>query len=145
MAFAVFLILLFFQSVQNKLTFVIMVLIATIIPDLDSSRSSYGRHLIFRPFQFFVKHRGFFHSFTTAVILSLILAVFWPKLSFGFFLGFTGHLIIDSFTKDGIRPFWPLKWKSSGSIVSGGRVEEIFYMTMIFVNILVFVVLYVLG
>ena len=142
--FSIFLILLFIQHVESKISFAIMVLIATVIPDLDSSKSSYGRHVVFRPMQFFVRHRGVFHSITTAVVFSVILAVFWPVLSLGFFIGYSGHLIIDSFTKDGINPFWPLKANSSGPIATGGRIEETFFLTMIFADILLFLLLFIL-
>ena len=59
MAFAVFMIILFLEHVNNKIIFVGMVLIATILPDLDTGFSSFGRHLIFRPLQFFVKQMVF--------------------------------------------------------------------------------------
>ena len=136
--FAIFMILIFLEFINNKFVFVIMVLIATIIPDLDSRHSSYGRHLIFRPLQFVTKHRGIFHSFTSAAIISLIIAIWFPIASFGFFIGFSVHLILDSFTKDGIQPFWPFKWKSQGPITSGGKIEEIFFLTLIFVDLLLF-------
>lgn len=136
--FAILMILVFFNYVNNKLVFFIMVLVATIIPDLDSSRSSYGRHLIFRPLQLVTKHRGIFHSFTTAVILAGLIAIKWPVASFGFFIGFSIHLMLDSFTKDGIVPFWPLNWKTNGPLVSGGKIEEIMFLGLIFVNILLF-------
>ncbi len=141
--FAIFFILIFFQYVSNSWIFVIMTMIATIIPDLDSKFSSYGRHLIFRPLQFFVKHRGIVHSFTTACLLSLLVAAFYPVASLGFFLGYGVHLLCDSFTKEGIQPFWPLKMKSCGPITSGGRFDETLFITMIFVDILVFAVLFV--
>jgi len=132
-------ILIFVGSVSDKFIFIIMVFVATIIPDLDTKHSSYGRHSIFRPLQVFVKHRGFIHSFTTAVVLSLIIAVFWPVASFGFFIGYSIHLIIDSFTKEGIQPFWPFRWRSEGPIRSGGRFEEIFFFILIGVDVLVFI------
>ena len=84
--FAIFMILLFVSHVSDKFIFMIMVLVATVIPDLDSGFSSYGRHLIFRPLQFFVKHRGIIHSFTTAVVLSAFIAIWFPVASFGFFV-----------------------------------------------------------
>lgn len=136
--FAILFILVFVQHVQSKLIFILMLLVSTIIPDLDSSDSSYGRHMVFRPLQFFTKHRGIIHSFTTAVLLSIVLAVFWPVGSLGFFLGYSIHLICDSFTRDGIQLFWPLKVKSSGPITSGGRIEEVLFVTLIFVDILIF-------
>ena len=136
--FAILIILIFFNYVNNKIIFLIMVLVATIIPDLDSSGSSYGRHLIFRPFQFFSRHRGIFHSFTTAVVLSVLIAIWWPVASFGFFIGFSVHLITDSFSRNGIQPFWPLKFKSQGSLVSGGKIEEILFIGLILVDIMLF-------
>jgi len=143
--FAIFMIILFMQQVENQFLFILMVLVATIIPDLDSGFSSYGRHMIFRPLQFFVKHRGIIHSFSAAVLLSVLLAVFYPILSFGFFIGYSVHLICDSFTREGIQPFWPLKVRSSGFIRTGGKIEESLFFSLIFVDIIMFFIFVVLG
>jgi inner membrane protein len=143
MAFAVFMIILFLEHVNNKIIFVGMVLIATILPDLDTGFSSFGRHLIFRPLQFFTKHRGIIHSFTFAVLASIVLAMFWPIASLGFFIGYSVHLVCDSFTKDGIQPFWPFKVKSSGFIASGGRMEESLFFSLILLDVVLFFVLVV--
>ena len=142
--FALLLIILFLNSINNKWIFTGMLLIATVLPDLDSGFSSYGRHLIFRPLQFFVKHRGIIHSLTFAVLLSILLAVYWPVASFGFFLGYSVHLICDSFTKEGIRPFWPSKFRSKGLIATGGRIEESLFFSLIFINIVLFFAVFVL-
>tara|TARA_Y100000034_G_scaffold31700_1_gene38792 strand:- start:2584 stop:3036 length:453 start_codon:yes stop_codon:yes gene_type:complete len=144
LAFAVLMIILFLEHVNHKFTFALLVLIATVLPDLDSGFSSWGRHLIFRPLQFFTKHRGIIHSFTFGVLVSVILAFFWPIASLGFFIGFSVHLICDSFTVDGIKPFWPLKMKSSGFIRSGGRVEESLFFGLIFVDVVLFFIIFVL-
>lgn len=138
LVFAVFLILIFVQHVSHAFIFITAVLVATIIPDLDTKFSSYGRHLIFRPLQFFVKHRGIIHSFTTGALVSLIIAVFYPIVSLGFFLGYSVHLLCDAFTKEGIQPFWPLKMRSAGPITAGGRMDELLFFVMIFVNIIIF-------
>lgn len=143
-AFAVFLIILFFEHVAHPWFFIIMVLVATILPDLDSNLSSFGRHLIFRPLQLLTKHRGMIHSFSFAILISIILAVFLPILSLGFFLGYSVHLICDSFTRDGIQPFWPLKAKSSGFITTGGRIEETLFFTLIILDIFLFFGVFVL-
>ena len=140
-AFAFLVILLFLGHINNKFIFVLMVLVATILPDLDSGFSSFGRHLIFRPLQFFVKHRGFLHSFTFAVVASVILAMFWPTASLGFFVGYSVHLICDSFTISGVQPFWPFKVKSSGFIRSGGKTEETLFFGLIILNIVLFFIL----
>jgi len=141
-ALGILMIIIFFEHVQNtfqnKLIFVIMVIVATAIPDLDDSVSSFGRYMIFRPLQFFTKHRGIVHSFTIAVVLSFIIAIYWPVASLGFFIGYSVHLITDSFTITGIQPFWPLKMKSRGWIHSGGRIEESLFFSLIFIDIILF-------
>ena len=144
LAFAVLLIILFLKQVNNEIVFIIMVLVATVLPDLDSDFSTWGRHMIFRPLQFFVKHRGIIHSFTFGVLISIILSIFWPVASLGFFMGYSVHLICDSFTKDGIQPFWPFKAKSSGFIKSGGRVEDSLFIALILVDVLIFILIWVL-
>jgi len=145
LAFGVLMIILFLNHVNDKLIFIVMVLVATVIPDLDISSSSWGRHLIFRPLQFFVKHRGIIHSFTFAVLASILLAVFWPVASLGFFVGFSIHLICDSFTKDGIQPFWPLKARSRGFIATGGRIEDSLFVFLVLFDAILVVLLLLLG
>tara|TARA_Y100000310_G_C20393143_1_gene673770 strand:- start:242 stop:694 length:453 start_codon:yes stop_codon:yes gene_type:complete len=144
LSFAILIIILFLEHVNSKFIFVGLVLVATVLPDLDSGFSSWGRHLIFRPLQFFTKHRGIIHSFTFGVFVSIILAVLWPIAALGFFIGFSVHLICDSFTVDGIQPFWPLKQKSSGFIRSGGRIEESLFFSLIFVDVILFFIVFVL-
>ena len=138
LAFAVLMIILFVNHVNNPWIFIAMVFIATVIPDLDISSSTWGRHLIFRPLQFFVKHRGIIHSFTFAVLVAVLLAIFWPVASLGFFIGYSVHLVSDSFTKEGIQPFWPLKAKSKGFIPSGGAMEESLFFSLIVIDIILF-------
>jgi len=145
LAFSFLAIILFFQHVNNKIIFVSMVIVATIFPDLDSGFSSWGRHWIFKPLQFFVKHRGMIHSFTTAVVLSLILAYFLPTASLGFFIGYSVHLIIDSFTKEGVQPFWPFKSRSKGFIRTGGKVEESLFFSLILVDLIVFFLVFIFN
>lgn len=138
LAFAALMIILFVEHVNSPWIFIAMVLIATVIPDLDMSSSSWGRHLIFRPLQFFVKHRGIIHSFTFAVLVSILIAVFWPVASLGFFIGYSVHLFVDSFTKDGVQPFWPLRVRSKGFIASGGTIEESLFFSLIIIDIILF-------
>jgi len=144
LAFAVLMIILFLEHVNDKLIFAGLVLVATVLPDLDSGFSSWGRHMIFRPLQFFTKHRGIIHSFTFGVLAAIFLAMLWPVASLGFFIGFSVHLVCDSFTPEGIRPFWPLKAKSAGFITSGGRVEESLFFSLILVDIVLFFIVFVL-
>ena len=116
-----------------------MVIVATVLPDLDSGFSSWGRHWIFKPLQIFVKHRGVIHSFTTGIVLSVLLAMFWPVASLGFFVGYSVHLICDSFTKQGIQPFWPFRIRSKGFINSGGRIEDSLFVFLVVIDIMLII------
>ena len=141
LAFSVFVIVLFITHVNNPWIFSLMVLVGSVLPDIDSGFSSWGRHLMFRPLQFFVKHRGIIHSLTTAVVVSIVLAIFWPIVSLGFFVGYSTHLILDSFTREGIQPFWPLKGKSHGFISSGGRIEDGIFISLVLVDVMTIIIL----
>ena len=66
---AVFFILLFLASVQNKWLFVLIVLISTLLADIDSEHSFVGRYLVFKPIQFLARHRGVFHSLTFLILV----------------------------------------------------------------------------
>jgi inner membrane protein len=139
--FGIFAILLMISFVNNKIVFVIVAFIATIIPDIDHSDSKIGRKLIFRPFQFFVKHRGMTHSFTIALLVSILIAMFFPVASFGFFLGYSVHLFCDSFTREGIEPFWPFDHKTKGYLTTGEKYEEILFVFMMAVDLVLFAII----
>ena len=143
--FAILMIIIFIIHVNNKIIFPIMVIVATIIPDLDSGFSTLGKKWYSKPFQLFIKHRGVIHSLTTAVVLSVLIAIFFPIASLGFFIGYSVHIITDSFTKEGVQPFWPLKTRSMGFIRTGGKIEDSVFLGMIFINIIVFLVIFILG
>jgi membrane-bound metal-dependent hydrolase YbcI (DUF457 family) len=143
LAFAALIVILFLSHINNKILFSLMVFVATVIPDLDGNSTSWGRHLIFRPLQFFTKHRGIIHSFSFAILISVVLAFYWPIASLGFFLGYSVHLLTDSFTKEGIQAFWPFKSRSSGLIVTGGRIEETLFFGLIFADFILFLLIIV--
>ena len=143
-AISILAILLFINSVENKIIFSIVVLIATLIPDVDSNLSGVGRKVIFRPLQFFVRHRGVLHSFTFLILISLVFVLFFPIVAFGFFLGYGLHLLADSFTIEGIRPFYPFKKTSSWKIRTGGKTEIMVLIVFIIAD-LAMVVLKVWG
>jgi len=125
----------FLPFINSKLIFIPVVLLASLLPDIDSGFSTAGKHAIFRPLQWITNHRGIIHSYTVCIAAAIALAFFYPVLSFPFFLGYSFHLVLDSFTPKGIRPFWPLKGKSTGKIVVGGRIEDTILVMMIIVNV----------
>lgn len=135
LAIVIFFILLFISSVNDKLVFVLVTLIATFIPDVDSKFSKLGHHKIFRPLQLFVKHRGIIHSFIFLILITSLFALFLPVVAFPLFLGYGVHLLADSFTKEGIRPFYPFNKTSSGKLRTGGRTETSIFVFFVLVDL----------
>ncbi len=139
LALAVLVILLFINQVNNQFIFIFVMVIATMLPDIDTGFSTLGKMKGFRPLQFFARHRGMIHSFTFCIIISLILAAFWPAASLAFFLGYGIHLFLDSFTKEGIMPFWPYRKTSSWHFKTGSLTETTIFLFLVFMDILLVV------
>lgn len=141
LAIAVFFILLFISHVDYKIAFVIVCLVATMLPDIDTAFSKFGRAKIARVAQLFSKHRGFFHSFTFCIVISIILALFSPTvvLALPFFLGYSVHLLADSFTNEGISPFWPYKRRISWKVSVGSVMEKSIFVSFLVVDLFMLV------
>ncbi len=140
LAITLFFILLLMDAVENKIVFLIVAIIATYLPDIDSRYSTLGRKKINRILQVFTKHRGIIHSYTFLLTITLFFVLFLPVAALGFFLGYSLHLLADSFTKDGIRPFYPLKAISKGMIKTGGKVEMGLLVGLVFLDIILLLV-----
>ncbi len=142
-ALSVFFILILWGSVTGKIAFTLIILLATLIPDIDSASSLINRKI--RPFDiifnFLFKHRGALHSMTLCIIFTIILSLFSQKLALPFFLGYSIHLLADSFTVTGIRAFWPSKKEIKWIIRTGGLTERIVFYLTVTVNILIIIAL----
>jgi len=125
----------FIPYVNNKIVFLPVVLLATLLPDIDNAFSSVGGYKIFRPLQWIFSHRGVIHSYTLAIVLSVLIAFVYPVLAFPFFLGYSFHLFLDAFTVKGIMPFWPLKKRATGMITTGGKVENAIFFVVLIVDV----------
>jgi len=141
LAIALLAVLLFLPSVSAKLIFVPVALIAALMPDLDTSNSKIGNSRIFGMLRIFSKHRGFFHSLTFCLVISAVFSVFVPVIAFPFFLGYSVHLFSDSFTHEGIRPFWPSKKSSAGIVRTGGVVEKGIFISFLALDVLTLLVI----
>ena len=144
LAITLFFVLILLPFVSDKVIFIAISLIATYIPDIDSSNSKLGRKIIFRPLQFFVKHRGFFHSFTFLFLATFIFLMIIPIIAPGFFVGYASHLFADSLTISGITPFFPWKKKISWKIRTGSWIEKILFFILLVVDFLL-IVKYILN
>ncbi len=131
LAITLFFALIFIDLINHKTIFLLVALVATFIPDVDSRFSTLGRRKTARILQFFTKHRGFIHSFTFLFLIVLFFISFFPILAFPFFLGYGLHLFLDAFTPEGIKPFYPWKKKSTGWIRTGSRSEILLFVVFI--------------
>ena len=135
LAISIFFILLFLPFFENKFVFCGILIVSTLLPDVDSSRSKIGKNFLLRPLQFFFGHRGILHSFTFALMLSALIFFFSQEASVAFFFGYGLHLLADSLTMMGITPFYPISKKWKGIIKTGGWNEAIIFMILILMNV----------
>jgi len=137
-AISLFFILILINGISNQLDFVLITLIATLLPDIDTKFSKLGKKIFFRPIQFLVEHRGLFHSIIFLILIMLPFILFFPNLAFGFFLGYGLHLIADSLTIHGIQPFYPFKSKLKirGFIRTGGILELSLFIILTVINVI---------
>ena len=131
-----FFVLIFLSSVENKVVFAVVALIATFIPDIDTKFSKLGKRKVFRPLQFFVSHRGFLHSFVFLGLVSFIFYLFLPIVMLGFALGYGSHLVADSLTIQGIKPFYPFKRRWHWRIKTGGKLEVVLFVGFLIADLL---------
>ena len=134
---AIFVMALFLPHISNLFIFIPIVLLATLLPDIDTGFSTLGKRKETQIVRFLVKHRGILHSLTFCILVSLVLAIFLPILALPFFLGYSIHLFADSFSIEGIRPFWPLKISSKWKIRTGGLIETNVFILFLILDLLV--------
>lgn len=142
--FSIFFILLFLNKIENPFIFIPVFLFFSIFPDIDNKFSKIGKKKISRIFNFFTKHRGIFHSFTFVFLVSIFLFFCFKEIFYPFLFGYSLHLILDCFTKQGIRIFYPMKFKIKGFVKTGGIFENLIFV-LIFAICLFLVFCRILG
>ena len=123
--FALTLGLFFRYQAADPVLFVVLVLLGSFIPDIDSTTSTFGKHMKF--VGFLLGHRGLLHS-----MWLLFLLLFISPLA----LGYGSHLFLDGLTRKGIKPFFPFAWKVKGPFKTGGTGEYV--MLVVFSLLCVF-------
>jgi len=115
----------------NKWLAAVLILIASLLPDIDNSRSILGRKL--KLIAWFFKHRGFFHSIFAMIFFTVIVQILFinSDLSILFMIGYASHLVTDSITVEGIQPFYPKKKKIKGPLKVGSFLETIIYLLLV--------------
>ena len=135
--FALFLALLIFNYYNINLVFILILVLASILPDIDHSKSFIGRKL--RPLSWLINfifgHRKLIHSLFFVLILTLIIKMF-SNYYLAFLIGYVSHLFLDLLTKQGLQIFYPLKFKVRGFIKTNGLIEKLFLWFLIVVNLI---------
>lgn len=106
----------------------VVIIISSILPDIDISTSLLGRKvkIIGKVFT----HRGFFHSLFFFIPASIITYSLSPLIGISFMVGIGSHLFLDMLTKAGLR-LYPFKKKIKGFVKVGGLIERLFFITFI--------------
>ena len=118
---------------------VLICLFGSLLPDIDSPKSLIG--WIFRPlsnfFELIFGHRGIFHSLFFAILLSGVIWMFSHRFALAFFIGYLSHLLIDGFTRQGVRLFYPFKARLKGFCKTGGIFEYVLLLVLVVLIIIV--------
>ena|SRR3989344_5482131 len=121
---------------NNSLLFFILVLIGSILPDIDHPKSKIGKRIKIVGFLF--EHRGFFHSLLFLALVYVVSILFIKNIYFilPLFIGYGSHLLIDCFNQAGIMPLHPLsRFRIKGFIKTGALLETILFFVLIAVDI----------
>jgi inner membrane protein len=135
LAFSILIYLLLFNSLQEKILFFIFLMFATIIVDIDSKKSMVGKFILLRPLQVFISHRGVLHTLFACFVFSFLIYLFNQFAAWGFLVGYLSHLFLD-FLTSGVELLWPLKIKMGLGIKTGGLIEEIFFVGLFLVDLM---------
>ena len=129
----VFLERLFFE--ENRLVLFLLVFIGTLFPDIDIITSTLGRK--FKIVGEVFKHRGFIHSIYPLILLSLLVHAIWNNYFYtiAFASAYFFHLVLDAFTKMGIKPLW-IGPKIRGFTKTGSVVDKFLFVFLIVISIL---------
>ena len=134
-AFGLFssLIFLHFFEIERRLLFVLAVLLFSVFPDIDIPTSKIGRKNKFfsRAIGFLFGHRGFLHAIYIPIVLFLIFYSASKEISMGIFIGYFSHLLMDSLTRHGIKPFFPIINKRFYGLIRVNSIfEKLFFLAI---------------
>jgi inner membrane protein len=122
-----------FFVVSQPVLFLVLFCFATILPDIDTSKSKVGKKMwpLSSLLEIVFGHRGFLHSVWIPLGV-LFVSVYFGMTFIGttFMLGYTLHLIVDALTLGGIRFFGPFGSRVKGFFPTGGLTEGFIFMIL---------------
>lgn len=78
-----------------------------------------------------IKHRTLTHSLMTLLSSTMLILMLNKYIALVFFINFTTHLILDSFTKMGVSLFYPFNKKYYGlKLIRTGRSEDLLLLLL---------------
>ena len=122
---------------SQKYLFLILLLLGSLLPDIDSPYSKLGRKIkpISGVIKFIFGHRGFFHSVIPAILIYVVFRYILDMRLIGvaLLIGYILHLVIDGLTKEGVNYFYPfVKFRMSGFVKTGGMLEWLIFCVLVF-------------
>ena len=124
----------------NTIIFLGMLLLGSILPDIDESHSTINRctGIVGKIISFFFEHRGIFHSLLFAFIFFVGITQYWSNYyGWALQLGYCAHLLGDALTKRGVQIFYPFShFKLKGPLRTGGFLEAIVLVLIVVVLII---------
>ena len=119
--------LLLFQFFNtNPYLFIILVMVGSLLADVDHKESKINRILpVTRWIPYFFRHRGFFHSiFPAVIILVALYSAGQITIAIPLTIGYLSHLFSDCFTRQGCNLLHPIStFRIQGFLHTGGIVE----------------------
>ncbi|MBS3160267.1 metal-dependent hydrolase [Candidatus Woesearchaeota archaeon] len=121
----------------NPYLFVLILVLAGSLPDIDHTKSRIGRKLFIISWiiNFFFGHRRLIHSIIFASILSLVIKMVFNEYWIPFYIGYLSHLFLDVLTKQGLYIFYPSNFKLDGFIKTNGLFEKVFLFILFVLNV----------
>ncbi len=129
----------------SPIFYILILLFAGSLPDIDHYKSKIGRKLFIISFliNFIFGHRKLIHSVIFATILAIVIRVFFGLYWIPFYIGYLSHLFLDSLTKQGVYLFYPSNFRIHGFIKTNGIIEKVFLVFLLVLNT-VFITKYIL-
>lgn len=117
-------------SIEKGLLFVLVVAFFSIFPDIDFHKSKIGRKV--KPLSWlinlFVGHRGVIHSLFAALFFYLLLFIlFGGTYGSAALLGYFSHIFLDSLTKRGTKPLWPIRTRLTGILKGNSTLDYLLF------------------
>jgi inner membrane protein len=133
--FTIFIYLLLIKSniISFSILGLIIILIATVFPDIDAETSKLGKKIKLISQSF--KHRGFFHSILFGVLASGIFYYANSGLYLEFLIGYFSHIILDLLNYKSVQLFWPFRTKTKGFIKTNSLVEKLLMLIFLIADV----------